>query len=171
MSSSTYRCHTDPLWMKQGDSLTLPYTQYGEYVTVDLRKTILPIPLVDTQSHTITKVGTPRTPLQTSRIVALIFSPPNQSSSITKFDAEFGLIVKKMTFDYFCSFLCSLCACLPTEAALTCACGFICRFAATEAHLQETVLAIRQSCLPSCGVFFFCFPHAARPFKATALIT
>ena len=51
--------HTDaiPLWMKQGDSLTLPYTQYGVYVTVDLRKTILPIPLVDTQPHTITEVG------------------------------------------------------------------------------------------------------------------
>ena len=32
------------------------------------------------------------------------------------------------------------------------------------------VLAIRQSCLSFCGVIFFCLPHAARPFKATALM-
>ena len=32
MSSSSYRCHTDLLWMKQGDSPTLPYTQYGVYI-------------------------------------------------------------------------------------------------------------------------------------------
>ena len=45
--------HTGPLWMKEDDSLTLPYTQYGVYVTIDLRKTILLIPLVHTQPHTI----------------------------------------------------------------------------------------------------------------------
>ena len=43
--------HTNPLWMKEDDSLTLPYTQYVVYATVDLRKTILPIPLIDTQPH------------------------------------------------------------------------------------------------------------------------
>ena len=43
--------------MKQDDSLTLPYTQYGVYATVDWRKTILPMPLVHTQTHTITEVG------------------------------------------------------------------------------------------------------------------
>ena len=83
--------------MKQDDYLTLPYTQYGVYVTVDLRKTILPISLVDTQPHT-----TPhhcgswelRGPLQTSRIVALVFSSPNQSSSIIKFDPQHGLFAK-----------------------------------------------------------------------------
>ena len=51
-----YRCHTDPLWMEEGDSLTLPYRQYGVYVTVDLRKTILPISLVHTQPHIVTEV-------------------------------------------------------------------------------------------------------------------
>ena len=54
---SCLQCHIDPLWMKEGDSLTFPYTQYGVYATVDLRKTILPIPLVHTQPHTITEVG------------------------------------------------------------------------------------------------------------------
>ena len=53
--------HTDAIQILYGwtkvNSLTLPYTQYGVYVTVDLRKTILPIPLVDTQPHTITEVG------------------------------------------------------------------------------------------------------------------
>ena len=57
LSSSPYRCHTDALWMKEGDSLTLSYIQYGVYVTNDLRKIILPIPLVDTQPHTIMEVG------------------------------------------------------------------------------------------------------------------
>ena len=33
------------------------------------------------------------------------------------------------------------------------------------------ILAIWQSCLSSCGVVFFCFTHAAWPFKAIALMT
>ena len=39
------------------------------------------------------------------------------------------------------------------------------------AHENMLVLAIRQRCLSSCGVVFFCFPHAAWPFKATVLMT
>ena len=63
-------------------------------------------------------------PLQTSRIVALIFSSPNQSSSITKFDAQLGLVAKN---DFWAllrrPIFVRLCACLLTKAALTSACG------------------------------------------------
>ena len=52
---SCLHCHTDPLWMK-GDWLSNTFI-YTSGVTVDLRKTTLPIPLVNTRSHTITKVG------------------------------------------------------------------------------------------------------------------
>ena len=86
--------NTDSLWMKQGDSLTLPYTQYDVYVTVDLMKTILPIPLVDTQPLHHYGSWELHGPLQTSQIVALIFSSPNQSSSTIKFDAQLGLVSK-----------------------------------------------------------------------------
>ena len=56
MPSSLYRCHTDRLWMKEGDWLSNT-SIHTSAVTVDLRKTILPILLVDTQPHTITEVG------------------------------------------------------------------------------------------------------------------
>ena len=46
--------HTDPLWTKEGDSLAITYTSA---ITIDLRKTLLLIPLVDTQPHTIAEVG------------------------------------------------------------------------------------------------------------------
>ena len=92
--------HTDAiqilLWMKQDDSLTFPYTQYGVYATVDLRKTILSIPLVHTQPHTIAEVGNFTDLFKQAGIVALIFSSPNQSSSITKFDAQLGLVAKNL---------------------------------------------------------------------------
>ena len=53
--SSLHR-HTGPLWMKEGNSLNTSI--YTLAVTVDLRKTILPIPLVaHTQPHTITEVS------------------------------------------------------------------------------------------------------------------
>ena len=86
-----------------------------------------------------------------------------------------------------------LCAYLPTEATLTCVLavkqGFCRRFAATEAHLSEmTKSGCSRDFLPqsitillrvgwftrTCWsvifwVVFFCFPHAARPFKANSI--
>ena len=61
MSSSPYKCHTDSLWMKEGDSPTLPYTPCGVYVTVNLRKTILPMVLLIHNPVPLRKLGTSRT--------------------------------------------------------------------------------------------------------------
>ena len=119
--------HTDaiqiPLWMKEGDSLTLPYTQYGVYVTVDLRKTILPVLLLIHNPTLLRKLGTSRTssnkPDYSTYSLVLQNIAPLSPNSMHNLDWSL-----KMTFNH-CSDVQSLCvcACLPTEAALTCACG------------------------------------------------
>ena len=94
MSSSPYKCHTDPLWMKQGDSHTSIYTIWCICKCLFEEDNITHTSCSYTTPHHYGRWELHRS-LQTSRIVVLIFSSPNLQAPLSpKFDAQLGLVAK-----------------------------------------------------------------------------
>ena len=169
MSSSPYRSSMD-----KGDSLTLPYTQYGVYETVDLRAVIFAYPSTGFPSilFVVGRWGRPQgtlgcTPPFNLWIHCILTEARGfmtgcpswrQPLLVASYDTQ------RIRWSYSIPGnhteivqTSSLCICLSTEATLTSACrkqGFCCRLVAMEAHLSETTTGgcsrdfLRQSTTP-----------------------